>query len=135
MAVAANRQPLERIGLICTSESRPFANILRDQFAELCGLPGDLVAEIAEVDHLSNTSDVYNKTIGLVKWLQRQGLALPEIVVDATGGNVLLSIGIVDAADELHIDVQYTYSDFDKAANKRIPESENTLLVKHYLKD
>lgn len=72
------------------------------------------------------------KTGIVMDWMRSQGLPDSSIVLDLTGGTATMSVAAFMAAEEREIDSQYVASEFDKAKNQILPDSQHLILITRY---
>lgn len=80
-----------------------------------------------EVDP-TNIKEIKDSVSHILEWMLKK-IHRDYIVVDITGGTAVMSCGAFSAAEEYGVDVQYIFSDYDFEKNKRIPDTEEALIV------
>ena len=92
------------------------------------------IPEERYIDKVVNESDIENirdKTVECLNWFRGRGVMNGNIVVDITGGNVVVSVAAYMGAMKRMVDTQYIYSEFDKELNQPLPNTQKAVLIKH----
>jgi hypothetical protein len=118
----------EYLGLLGTKQTEA-AQVDERLLAERCPAAGLLLRDaIAKRCDPGQLRDAARTVETLIDWMNDQGLAPDDLVVDVTGGTATMSIAAFLAAQARGVLCQYIESDFD-ATGTRVAGSERFVLV------
>ncbi len=81
----------------------------------------------------TNINEIKTSTKLMVDWIKGKSVNEKEILLDLTAGTALMSVASFMAADELHIDTLYLYSEYKN--NLPIEGTQKPILIREFEKE